>query len=56
MRYLLLPWWIWAMAFIINVGLLFFNLEGGNEDFMGLNILSLIACLIGLLLTKPRRE
>jgi len=49
MRYLLLPWWVWATALVINVGLLFFNLGGGNEDFIGLNILSLTACLLGLL-------
>ena len=43
------------MAFIINVGLLFFNLEGGNEDFIGLNILSLTACLLGLLAFRPKK-
>jgi len=49
MKYLFLPWWVWATAFVINVGLLFYNLEGGKEDFIGLNVLSLTACLLGLL-------
>jgi len=56
MKYLLLPWWVWATALVINVGLLFFNLEGGNEDFIGLNVLSLTACLLGLLAFRPSKS
>jgi len=55
MKYLLLPWWVWASAFLINVGLLWYNLEIGNEDFIGLNLLSLTACLLGLLAFRPKK-
>ena len=56
MKYLLLPWWVWATAFLINVGLLWSNLGGGNEDFIGLNLLSLTACLIGLLAFRSSKS
>tara|TARA_Y100000034_G_C6869685_1_gene396830 strand:+ start:644 stop:817 length:174 start_codon:yes stop_codon:yes gene_type:complete len=56
MKLLFLPWWVWATAFVINVGLLFFNIESGNEDFIGLNVLSMTACLLGLLAFRPRKS
>jgi len=49
-----IPAWIWGLALIINAVLLVFNFERGNDSFLSLNILCATACIVGLLINRPK--
>jgi hypothetical protein len=50
-----IPAWIWIVAIVVNGILLVHNIERGNEDFMILNILCAVTCIIGILANRPQR-
>jgi hypothetical protein len=50
-----IPAWIWIAAMVVNGILLVHNIERGNEDFMILNILCAVTCIIGILANRPQR-
>ncbi len=49
-----IPLWIWGLATVINAGLLVYNLEAGNDEYLSFNILCAAACIIGALINRPR--